>query len=554
MSDATPTLSIVIPAYNYGRFLPKAIASALEQAFTDIEVIVVDDCSTDDTPERVEPFLADRRVRYLRNEHNLGAVRNVNKAFAEARGEFTMLLGADDFLLPGCLDRLHDALCRHPEAGFAFGNYVIANDDDRIVATIRHPGHFPCDLPPGRDNFPDLLARDDYIYMGVTVFRTAVLREYGTFDPELTIDETPGRFFRATDWDLVLRLSLRGVQSIFLYAPLAAFRVHGNQASLGQDFDHQGIAAREAAALLDRYLTPANRSRLAGHESGILTMIAGKRAHYTQFSQPGMNGDTQKVLESFERAERFLHELVQDPCDDMLEQPTVSVVLTQLDDAEGLQAGLQTLKAQGFADWEAVVINRGRLHLGNLCEDKELAGRVRYIHLPGASLPEARNIGAHLARGPLLHFLEPGTNLPAEYFASLASELSSAGCVAVQCPMETYEPAECGGLYGAWNTLLRLILPAGHPWSADMPPLAAFAMRRHVFLRLGGFDTALPLLAELDLILRLEKGYPVHQLAVAPGASVPSLVATLYRQNAELRNDNALEQTLQALVRRFAVG
>lgn len=552
MPAADPLLSIVIPAYNYGRFLPKAVSSALEQGFDKLEVVVLDDCSTDDTPQCMQPFLADPRVRYLRNEHNLGAVLNVNKAFGEARGEFVMLLGADDFLLPGCLWRLHDALCRHPEAGFAYGNYVIADDNDRFVTTIRHPGHLPCDLPPGRDDFPELLKFDNYIYMVATLFRTSAIRENSAFDLELMIDDTPGRFFRATDWDLVLRLALRNIASSFVYAPLAAFRVHGNQASLGQEVDQQGIASREAAVLLERYLVPENRQRLAGHEAGILSMIASKRAYYIRYAQPGISGNPKAVLESFNRSENFLRQLAADPCDEALEPATLSVVLTQLDDAEVLQASLLALEGQSFGDWEAVVVNRGRFHLGNLCERQSLANRVRYIHLPGASLAEARNIGARLARGHLLYFLEAGTSMTPAYLGALARELAAAGCVAVQCPVETREPEECSALYGAWQSLLRMVLPAGHPWGGDMPPLSAFAMRRHIFLRLGGFDTSLPLLTELDLILRLERDHPVHQLDPLPEVSTPSLVAGLYRQNAELHNDNALEQALQAVVRRFA--
>lgn len=549
----TPIISVVIPAYNYGRFLPKAVKSVLEQDFQNLEVIVLDDCSTDDTARRIETFLADARFHYLCNERNLGAVPNINKAFARATGEFVMLLGADDFLLPGSLSRLHQALQRYPEAGFAYGNYVIADDDDNVVATIRHGGHLPCDLPPGRDDFPDLLQFDDYINMGTALFRRAVIAEHGAFDPTLTIDEVPGRFFRATDWDLVLRLSLRGILSVFVYAPLEAFRVHGNQASLGDDFNQQGIAPRETAVLLDRYVVPENRMRLVGHETAILAMIAGKKAHYNRFAQAGINGDPQRVSSSFARAEDFLRRLAAEPCDEPIEKASLSVVLTQLDDVEGLLSSLRTLKDQDTRPGDIIVVNRGRCHLGNLCEQGKDGIPVRYLHLPGASLAEARNIGARFARGPLLYFLEPGTVMGPHHLGTLTAELSKAGCIAVQARIEVHEPAECSGLHGAWSSLLSMVLPAEHPWRTAIPPLSAFAMRRHAFLRLGGFDVSLPVLAELDLILRLERDYPVHQVAAPSGVHALSLIAGLYRQNAQSGNENAIEQALQAIVRRFAL-
>lgn len=548
----TPTVSVVIPAYNYGRFLPKAIQSALDQDIDGLEVIIVDDCSTDDTSERVAPLLLDSRVRYLRNDVNLGAVPNVNKAFSEARGPYVLLLGADDFLLPGCLRRLLRTLEDNPDAGFAYGAYVIADDEDRIVATIHHPGHLPCDIPPGRDDLPSLLTFDHYVYLGACMFRASVIQECGAFDPTLTIDDEPGRFFRATDWDLVLRLAQKGVQSAFAYAPLAAFRVHGNQASLGQHFDQEGIGPREAAVLLDRYVVPENRIRLAGHEDGIRQMIAGKREYFAQLAHPERCGDPAKVLRSFDRADDYLRRLATDPCDDAISVPLTSVLLVLRDDPESLERLLPMLAAQECDDLQLMVINRGRLHMGNLCDDRRLPGGIRYVHLPGASLSEARNTGARLCLTDILCFIEAGMTIDSAYLSALRGALMQPGCVAVQGQIACVEPAECKNLLPAWSNLLRLVLPPEHPWSAAIPPLPAFALRRHLFLRMGGFDTGLPLLSDLDFILRLERDHPVVQLQEHPDTIGSSLIAGLYRQSSEAGPGDAIERSLQILIRRYS--
>jgi len=83
----SPTVSVIIATYNYGRYLAGAIDSVLAQTFTDWEAIVVDDGSTDDTPEVIRPYLSDQRIKYHRTDH-LGAAGARNVAIRLARGSF----------------------------------------------------------------------------------------------------------------------------------------------------------------------------------------------------------------------------------------------------------------------------------------------------------------------------------------------------------------------------------------------------------------------------------------------------------------------------------
>jgi len=104
MTPARPRVSIVVPAYNGETFIGEAIDSALAQSFTDFELVVVDDRSTDATVEIVRRR-GDSRLRIVVNEMNLGLGANWNKALAEARGEFIKLLPQDDILSPDCIRR-----------------------------------------------------------------------------------------------------------------------------------------------------------------------------------------------------------------------------------------------------------------------------------------------------------------------------------------------------------------------------------------------------------------------------------------------------------------
>jgi succinoglycan biosynthesis protein ExoO len=104
-SSCRPKVSIVIPAYNASDYIAKAVESALEQTLSDIETIVVDDASTDNTVAIVEAF-DDPRLKLIRNEQNLGIQASRNRALMAASGKWVALLDADDWYAPNRLERL----------------------------------------------------------------------------------------------------------------------------------------------------------------------------------------------------------------------------------------------------------------------------------------------------------------------------------------------------------------------------------------------------------------------------------------------------------------
>ena len=97
MSDL---VSIIMPSYNTGRFIQETIRSVLAQTYPHWELIIVDDCSTDNTDELVRPFLADNRIRYIKNEKNSGAAVSRNRALQEAKGKWIAFLDSDDLWMP----------------------------------------------------------------------------------------------------------------------------------------------------------------------------------------------------------------------------------------------------------------------------------------------------------------------------------------------------------------------------------------------------------------------------------------------------------------------
>ncbi|CAH2394649.1 glycosyltransferase family 2 protein [Mesorhizobium ventifaucium] len=128
----SPQVSLGMPVYNGENFVSEAIRSILEQDFGDFELIIADNASTDRTAEICLDFAADdQRIRYVRNERNLGASGNYNLTFQLARGEFFKWCAHDDFISPNFVRLGVKALVADPEAVVAYGKleYVDANSN-----------------------------------------------------------------------------------------------------------------------------------------------------------------------------------------------------------------------------------------------------------------------------------------------------------------------------------------------------------------------------------------------------------------------------------------
>jgi glycosyltransferase involved in cell wall biosynthesis len=185
-----PAVSVIIPTYNRAAFLAGAVESA-RQAGTDLEIIVVDDASTDDTPEVCKDLLGIRYIRLSRNQ-GLAAARNAGVLASSA--EFVAFLDDDDLRLPHTINLQVRALKAAPEAALVYGR-VLAGDPNRRLPT----GKVLPDHCPQGDVFWELLATN-FVPVTSVIARRSNLIEAGLFDSELRAVE---------DWDMWLRLSER---------------------------------------------------------------------------------------------------------------------------------------------------------------------------------------------------------------------------------------------------------------------------------------------------------------------------------------------------------
>ena len=123
-------VSIIMPSYNTAEYIAESIKSVIHQTYTDWELIIVDDCSTDNTDDAVAPFLSDARIKYLKNEKNSGAAVSRNKALCEARGKWIAFLDSDDLWLP---EKLEKQIAFMEENGyhFSYTNYSEISPDGK---------------------------------------------------------------------------------------------------------------------------------------------------------------------------------------------------------------------------------------------------------------------------------------------------------------------------------------------------------------------------------------------------------------------------------------
>jgi hypothetical protein len=203
-------VSVVVPCFNQAHFLSEALESVLTQSYPDIEVVVVDDGSTDNTAAVVSRFPT---VRYVRQD-NAGAAAARNTGLRITNGDLLTFLDADDALHPDAIAVGVDALRQHPSAAFVFGHAVLSMDDG---------GDAP---PPHRPSFDDdyharLLAGCPIVSNASVMFRRAAFQAVGPFDASLRHLE---------DYDLYHRI----VRSYPVHCHgqvVALYRRHGGNAT-----------------------------------------------------------------------------------------------------------------------------------------------------------------------------------------------------------------------------------------------------------------------------------------------------------------------------------
>jgi glycosyltransferase involved in cell wall biosynthesis len=212
----SPKISIVTISYNRAGFLPEALESAIAQTFTDWELLIVDDGSTDNTREVAEGFIAkDERIRYYKNETNLKISRSRNRGLELARGKYVAMLDSDDIWCdPDKLSKQYEFLESHPDHALVGGGVIAIDADGKELKRYIDPSD-------DEDLRKLILIRNPFAQSSVMFPRQAIM-DLGAYDVDLSGIE---------DYDLWMRIGIKWKFAI-LNEYLLKYRVHSGNISL----------------------------------------------------------------------------------------------------------------------------------------------------------------------------------------------------------------------------------------------------------------------------------------------------------------------------------
>ena len=215
--QAMPKISIIIPTYNYGRFIRKALNSLLHQTFQDFEIIVVDDGSTDNTKDIIDTIFKEN-IRYFFSKKK-GAASARNLGLRHATGKYVAFLDADDWLLPDSLELRIKFLKNHPEYDWVYGNWQIVDENGSYLGTADQ-FHLP---PPEKrmgNLFPVLLSGANFIQTMSPLIKRKDLLSVGGFRTGLKASQ---------DYELWCRLIDKGYRFENLKQVHVLYRQQKNQ-------------------------------------------------------------------------------------------------------------------------------------------------------------------------------------------------------------------------------------------------------------------------------------------------------------------------------------
>lgn len=224
-----PLVSIIIPTYNHARFIVQAVEAALAQTYPALEIIVVDDGSTDETAALLEPYQGQITVLHQSNS-GVAAARNAGVQIAQ--GEYYLFLDADDWIPPHKLAKQMAVFQTNPELGVVYSAWqYIAEKDGHVLGEMRPQ--------KAGDVLEDLLLRRFHCVPGAAIVRRVPLEQVGLFDPDCPA---------AADTDLWVRLAYAGYHFGYVNEPLLHYRqVSG---SMSNQYDSQ---ARDEFTRLDKF-------------------------------------------------------------------------------------------------------------------------------------------------------------------------------------------------------------------------------------------------------------------------------------------------------------
>lgn len=230
--------TIIIPSYNYGRFLSKCLNSIFNQTQKPDEIIVIDDCSSDNTPEVAKKYY--KKIKYIRHSKNLGHIKTFNEGIKIAKSDLIINISADDWIEPTLIEKESKILNNNPEIGLVYAQaYTYKN---RIkTLNIAKPAGFKSYIGRKQD-LVLLLTQGCFIPCMTVMVRKSVYKKLGFWDEKLK---------GAQDYEMWIRIALK-YPLAYIAEPLANYRIHKKNMHLEESYNDN--LQNEYLYILSKYL------------------------------------------------------------------------------------------------------------------------------------------------------------------------------------------------------------------------------------------------------------------------------------------------------------
>ena len=272
-NDQLPLVTVITPAYNQGIFLRDTIESVLSQDYPNIEFIVLNDGSTDETESILQEYTG--RVKW-ETQKNMGQTATINKGWRMTKGEIITWLNSDDTFLPGCVRIGVEYLLAHPEVGIVFGDTLLTEADGTPI------GKSP--PQPPYDYMRFLINCNNTVSQPSTFIRREVLDKVGELDPS---------FYYFMDWDFWMRAGLH-FKMEHITDVMSTYRLHAESKTVAQALK----AAPELKYMYDKFFsrTDLPPAVVASKKKAMMNMYFVSAGYYLK------GGDKKKASEMANKA------------------------------------------------------------------------------------------------------------------------------------------------------------------------------------------------------------------------------------------------------------
>jgi cellulose synthase/poly-beta-1,6-N-acetylglucosamine synthase-like glycosyltransferase len=499
-----PLISVIITTFNYAHTVATAIESALRQDYPNLEVVVMDNASTDDTETVVGRFTDDPRLRYVRNPENIGMNPNHNAGLRNARGTYISFLSADDWLMPDFVSTSYRYLQDHPDVDVLYTTTYFADEQGRLIGFRQMSGQPLAPYAGGRNELAGLLKEGCYMCFPTMLMKRELFERHGELDCSI----------KAADHEIVIRWAAAGVRFAYEPRPTCAVRLHESQQSSLTNYTANGGLLDELLHLLDKFLTPDNERKIAGSEVAIERHVSNVRDITRQVGVPidaVLQGRIDRTLEN-------LHAIRRRNLTDR--EPaflTIGVLVEQ--DISLTEQTLRSLADQSSDEYEILVLHRPGRSPGPLARWLDRHGRFRAVPLI-EPLGEAAmlNLAIRIARGNAFTFIRSGSLFDRDHVTRLCTAFDERRADVLLSPARL----SIEHRLSASESKVLAVHDDAYPHPslealsiAPALPLESIAFRSHAADQAGPFDESLPALAAWEYFQRLRTGTAIDALANA---------------------------------------